>query len=206
MKLIATDGDLAEAAAALTRADPALAPALRDALPMRRRAEGFGTLRDLIVSQMISVAAARAISARLDAAGLCEAGDFAAASDMVLRGAGLSAAKARALQAIARSGFDYAALPGLPDDEVTRRLTALPGIGRWSADIYLMFALGRADAFAPGDLALAEAVRMIDGLSMRPGPAALAERAERWRPWRAVAARALWAYYGREKGREGVPA
>ena len=84
------------------------------------------------------------------------------------------------------------------------RLTALPGIGRWTADIYLKFALGRADAFAAGDLALAEAARLLFGLNERPGPSALTALAAPWRPWRAVAARALWAYYRTAKGREGI--
>lgn len=206
MKLIETRGDLDEAAVALRLADPALAVALEKPLPLSRRAEGFVTLRDLIVSQMISTMAAQAIASRLDAAGLCTAEAVLAASPADLRASGLSEAKARALQVVSRIGFDFSELGRLSDEEVRARLTALPGIGRWTADIYLMFALGRADAFAPGDLALAEAVRLIDGLSTRPGPAALAARAEQWRPWRAVAARALWAYYGRVKGREGMPA
>ena len=92
----------------------------------------------------------------------------------------------------------------MPDDEVLDTLIALPGIGRWTAEIYLKFALGRADAFAAGDLALQEAARMLYGLDARPTPAALIEMAEPWRPWRSVAARALWAYYRIAKGREGV--
>ena len=80
----------------------------------------------------------------------------------------------------------------------------MPGIGRWTAEIYLKFALGRPDVFAAGDLALAESARLLYGLPERPGPAALIALAEPWRPWRAVAARALWAYYHVAKGREGV--
>ena len=99
---------------------------------------------------------------------------------------------------------DWAALRTLPDEDVTQTLVALPGIGRWTAEIYLKFALGRADAFAAGDLALQEAARMMFDLPARPTPAALIEMAEPWRPWRSVAARALWAYYGTAKGREGV--
>lgn len=83
-------------------------------------------------------------------------------------------------------------------------LVALPGIGRWTAEIYLMFALGRADAFAPDDLALQEAARLLYGLPERPRGRALAALAEPWRPWRSVAARGLWAYYRLAKGREGT--
>ena len=105
---------------------------------------------------------------------------------------------------IAAAAPDWAALRTLPDEDVTQTLVALPGIGRWTAEIYLKFALGRADAFAAGDLALQEAARMMFDLPARPTPAALIAMAEPWRPWRSVAARALWAYYGTAKGREGV--
>ena len=87
---------------------------------------------------------------------------------------------------------------------VVATLTALPGIGVWTAEIYAMFALGHADVFAPGDLALQEGARMILALPERPRERALRAIAEAWSPWRAVAARALWAHYAREKAREGV--
>ena len=118
--------------------------------------------------------------------------------------AGLSRAEARYLRGIAEARVDWAALRNLPDDQAIANLTALPGIGRWTAEIYLKFALGRPDVFAAGDLALAESARLLYGLPERPGPAALIALAEPWRPWRAVAARALWAYYHVAKGREGV--
>lgn len=83
-------------------------------------------------------------------------------------------------------------------------LVALPGVGRWTAEIYLKFALGRADVLAGADLALQEAARLVYDLPARPSPAALMTLAEPWRPWRAVAARGLWAYYRQAKGREGI--
>lgn len=178
---------------------PALLP-----LPLRRRDEGFGAIRDAVVSQQISTHAANAISARMTAAGLVDEAAIAAADEDALRGAGLSRSKIRYLRGIAQAGIDWPGLRDLPDDEVIARLTALPGIGRWTADIYLKFALGRADAFAAGDLALAEAARLLYDLPGRPGPAALTRLAEPWRPWRSVAARALWAYYRTAKGREGI--
>lgn len=197
--------DLPEAIAALSRADPVLIPALRAPFPLSLRPPGFDTLRNLIVSQMISTRAARAISGRMDAAGLRGAGAVAAAPEGALRRAGLSAAKARALRAIAQSGFDFAALEALPDAAAMARLVALPGVGRWTAECYLIFALARADAFAPGDLALAEALRHLEARPTRPRPADLAARARIWSPWRAVAARALWAYDGRIRGSLGEP-
>ena len=83
-------------------------------------------------------------------------------------------------------------------------LVALPGIGRWTAEIYLLFALGRADVFAPADLALQEAAKVLFELDARPAPKRLAEMAEAWSPWRGVAARLLWAWYRVDKNREGV--
>ena len=90
------------------------------------------------------------------------------------------------------------------DEEVVAVLTAVPGIGRWTAEIYAMFALGRADVFAPADLALQEGVRLLFSLEARPQERALRAMAEAWSPWRAVAARLLWAYYHVEKRREGI--
>jgi DNA-3-methyladenine glycosylase II len=126
------------------------------------------------------------------------------ASEDDLRALGLSRPKARYLRGIAEAGLDWQGLRVLPDDEVIAQLVALPGIGVWTAEIYLKFALGRADVFAAGDLALQEGARLLYGLEARPGPKALREMAEPWRPWRAVAARGLWAYYRVAKGREGV--
>ena len=94
----------------------------------------------------------------------------------------------------------------LDDAAIREALTGISGIGPWTADIFLMFCLGRADAFASGDLALQIAAQWATGLDERPGPAALLDLAERWRPWRGVAARLLWAYYAAVKdGRSGIP-
>ena len=105
---------------------------------------------------------------------------------------------------LARAGVDYGALRTLPTDEVIAQLTALPGVGRWTAQIYAMFSLGRADVFAPGDLALQEAARVLFELPARPSERAFRDMAEDWSPWRSVAARALWAYYRVVKSREGI--
>lgn len=206
MRLIETEADLAEGCAHLSRVCPVWARALPQIgpLPLRRRADGFGAIRDAVIGQQISVAAAAAISARMTTAGLTDEATIAAASGEDLRAAGLSRPKVRYLQAIAGAGIDWAGLRGLPDDQVIATLTALPGIGLWTAEIYLKFALGRPDVLAGADLALQEAARQMYDLPARPGPAALKALAEPWRPWRAVAARGLWAYYRQVKSREGI--
>ncbi|ATQ57003.1 DNA-3-methyladenine glycosylase family protein [Paracoccus yeei] len=204
--MIRDAADLAMGAAHLARVCPVWARVLPELgpLPLRRWEEGFPSIRDAVVSQQISTQAAGAILARLAAAGLSDEAVIRAADDDALRAAGLSRPKARYLRGIAEARVDWAALRDLPDDQAIANLTALPGIGRWTAEIYLKFALGRPDVFAAGDLALAESARLLYGLPERPGPAALIALAEPWRPWRAVAARALWAYYHVAKGREGV--
>lgn len=197
---------VAEGAEWLGRHEPAFARAraLVGALPLRREEDGFAALLRAIVGQQVSVASARAIWGRLENMGLTEAEVMAAAPDADLRAAGLSRQKARYGRALAQAGIDFSALRGVPDVDVVRSLVAVPGIGVWTAEIYAMFALGRADVFAPGDLALQEAARMLFGLEARPSEKALRAMAEDWSPWRSVAARILWAYYRFAKEREGV--
>lgn len=204
--MIRAVSDLEEGAAHLMRVCPVWARVLPGlgSLPLRLRDDGFEAIAGAIVAQQLSTHAAGAIYARLSDAGLTTEAAILAADEEVLRAAGLSRPKIRYLRGVAAAGIDWPALRDLPDDAVIAQLTALPGIGRWTADIYLKLALGRADAFAAGDLALAEAARLLYDLPARPGPAALTALAEPWRPWRAVAARALWAYYGQVKGREGI--
>ena len=107
-------------------------------------------------------------------------------------------------RALAESGIDFERLRELPDEEVVRILTEVKGIGRWTAEIYAMFALGRADAFAAGDLALQEAARALFELDKRPTELELRELAAPWSPWKSVAARILFAYYRVIKNREGL--
>ncbi|HVL70604.1 MAG TPA: DNA-3-methyladenine glycosylase 2 family protein, partial [Beijerinckiaceae bacterium] len=131
------------------------------------------------------------------------------ATDEALRACGLSAPKIRTLRAVA-AAVDSGELPldrlaDLPADEAHALLTTVKGIGPWTADIYLLFCLGHADAFAAGDLALQESARLAYGLPARPSPAELLDLAEAWRPWRGVAAKVLWAHYKIAKQREGVP-
>lgn len=205
-RIITTQDDVAEGAAWLAAHHPRFAHALEltGPLPLRRKPDGFETLLSAIVSQQVSVAAANAIWGRLDAAGLTARAAVAVAEEEALRAAGLSRQKVRYAMALAQSGVDFAALREMPEDQAVAHLTEVPGIGRWTAEIYLMFALGRADVFAPADLALQEAARMLFDLPDRPREAPLRRMAEEWRPWRSVAAVALWAYYRVAKEREGI--
>ncbi|WP_372604740.1 DNA-3-methyladenine glycosylase [Actibacterium sp.] len=205
-RIIETTDCLAEGAAHLVAVEPRFGRALEmtGPLPLRRREDGFTALMDAIVSQQVSVAAGNAIWGRLQAAGLTGPRKVIRASDDDLRACGLSRQKIRYARALASARIDYAALRAQPTEEVIATLTQVPGIGRWTAEIYAMFSLGRADAFAPGDLALQEAVRMLFELEARPKEKALRQMSEPWAPWRGVAARALWAYYRVAKEREGI--
>lgn len=205
-RIIETEACVAEGAAWLAAQDARMAQAvdLCGPLPLRRREDGFAALLSAIVSQQVSVASASAIWARLEAAGLTQADAMAGADDDALRAVGLSRQKARYGQALARAGIDFTGLRALPDDRVIATLVAVPGIGVWTAEIYAMFALGRADVFAPGDLALQEAARILYGLEARPSEKAFRVMAQAWSPWRSVAARVLWAYYRVAKEREGI--
>lgn len=178
-------------------------------IPLRRRAGGFEGLANIIVAQQVSVASASAIWARTRSIfDPLTPERILAGTDAEMIAAGLSRPKQRTLRAIAE-----AVVAGtLPLDslhekdaaEIRALMTAVKGIGPWTADIYAMFCLGHADAFAAGDLALQEAARMAFNKRKRPDEKQLLALARRWAPWRSVAARVLWAYYKVEKSREGV--
>lgn len=206
MRLIESDACIEEGAAWLGAREPrfAMAYALSRPIPLRRYEDGYPRLLSSIVSQQVSVAAASSIWSRLRERGLISPEAVLAAPEDDLRAAGLSRQKIRYAKALAAEGIDYPALRGLPTEEVVRRLVHVPGIGVWTAEIYAMFALGHADAFAAGDLALQEGARLLLDLPERPTERALRELAQDWSPWRAVAARILWGYYHVVKSREGV--
>ena len=172
--------------------------------PLRRRPDGFAHLLSAIVSQQVSTYAAQAIWARMQEAGLTTPEAVLAADDAALRAPGLSGQKMRYARALAAAGLDFDELRGLDDDEVVNVLVEVPGIGRWTAEIYAMFSLGRSDIFAPADLALQESVKRLFELPERPREAALRRMALDWSPWRSVAAGLLWAYYRVETQREGI--
>jgi DNA-3-methyladenine glycosylase II len=167
--------------------------------PLRGHRPGFEGLARIVVGQQLSLASAEAIWGRLKlAVRPMTAEAFLALSDEELRRAGLSRGKVRTLRAIAQAvadGLDLDALAHAPDGAVHEALTALHGIGPWTADIYLLFCLGRADAFPADDLALQIVAARALRLRERPSRERLLAIAERWRPWRGVAAHLLWADY-----------
>ncbi|AXI48841.1 3-methyladenine DNA glycosylase [Sulfitobacter sp. SK012] len=173
-------------------------------LPLRLRGDGFATVLHAIMGQQVSVASANAIWARMLALGMDTPVGVITAGEDGLRAAGLSRQKIRYALALADAGIDYVALREQPDADVIATLTQVPGVGQWTAQIYAMFGLGRADVFAPGDLALQEATRILFELPERPTPRVLAVMAQDWSPWRAVAARLLFTYYRVAKDREGI--
>jgi DNA-3-methyladenine glycosylase II len=169
--------------------------------PLRDFSADFAGLAKIVTGQQLSVASAAAIWSRVAAAiQPFDAARIVAMPDSALAAFGLSGAKIRTLKAVASAiaddGFDVAALAHVTDAEAIEQLTSLHGIGPWTADIYLLFALRRADAFPAGDLAVQLAVQRLMKLQERPTPSKLTAIAERWRPWRGAAARLLWADYG----------
>ena len=210
---IHTEADLDIAIARLIDADPRFRAVLSRAgrPPLRRRADGFAGLAAIVVSQQVSTASAKAIWGRLSTAldPLDHTALMRARTAKLVR-AGLSGAKIRTLKAIAkaidRGELDLPTLADKPADEAHAALTAVHGIGPWTADIYLLFCLGHADAWPAGDLALQEAAKLLLALKTRPTSKEMAPLAESWRPWRGVAAHLLWAYYAAIKRRDPVPA
>jgi DNA-3-methyladenine glycosylase II len=172
----------------------------------RRRRNGFGTLLHIILEQQVSIDAAAAMHRRL--AGLCRPlapEPFLALDDATLRSCGFSRQKtgyARGLaEAVAGGCLDFAGLEEADDEAAHAALVALKGIGRWSAEIYLIFALGRPDVWPAADLGLQLGVAECLGLTERPREPALREMGERWRPWRSVAACLFWQSYLHKRGR-----
>jgi DNA-3-methyladenine glycosylase II len=207
-----TDADLHKALRKLVKADPRLKPVLEKAgrPSLRRRPAGFAGLCAIVTSQQLSTHSARAIWGRLAAAFDPFHHDAVrkARADKLAR-LGLSKPKIRTLKAVgaalAKGHIDLDAIGRMEADAAHAALVALHGIGPWTADIYLLFCLGHADAWPAGDLALQEAVRIALGLKTRPTAKEMIVVAEPWRPWRGVAAHLLWAYYAAVKRRDGAP-
>lgn len=198
---IQNEDDIAAGVKALRKACPAMRRAhdVAGNPPLRRRPGGFEGLARIIVGQQVSTASAGAIWGRLvKNVSPLTAQRILTATEETLRASGLSAPKIRTLRALSQAvsdGLDLDGLAGASDEEVHATLTAVKGIGPWTADIYIMFCIGRADTFAAGDLALQVAAAHAAGRGERLTASDLIELAERWRPWRGVAARLLWAYY-----------
>jgi DNA-3-methyladenine glycosylase II len=205
-RIIVSEACVKEGADWLARREARFAEALEltGPLPLRRRTDGFEALLSAVVSQQLSVSAADSIWNRLVKADLTSPDAVVQAEDDALRECGLSRPKIRYARGLAQSGLDFDLLRALPTEKVITELTELKGIGKWTAEIYAMFSLGRADVFAAGDLALQESARLLFELDARPSERELDQMASEWSPWRSVAARLLWSYYRVAKDREGT--
>lgn len=204
--------DIEEAIDALCRADPRLIPVREMAgnVPLRRSAPGFESLAGIIIAQQVSTASANAIKMRLAALLDPLTPDAVLRADESLfREAGLSRPKQRTLLAVSEALKDGRLdLGNLAEDDAEAacaHMTAISGIGPWTAECYLLFAAGHPDIFPAGDLALQAAVAHAFLLSDRPSSRALAGLATGWSPWRSVAARLFWSYYREIRGRSAMP-
>lgn len=201
MRTIETEADIVEGLAHIEAVDPRLSSVIANAgkVPLRRRPAGFSGLLNIIVSQQLSAASANAIWRRVETAMPDHSPEaIIKADDEGLRSMGLSMPKVRAVRAAALAcvdGLDLERLVQMPPDEARAALTAIKGVGPWTADIYLLFCLGHADVFPVGDLALRIAVAEAIGSQIAPTYTELEEIAALWSPWRGVAACLFWAYY-----------
>ncbi|URQ76474.1 MAG: DNA-3-methyladenine glycosylase [Candidatus Ochrobactrum gambitense] len=212
MQRIDTLDDIEAGLEALVLADVRLADirSRAHAVPLRRSQPGFESLASIIVAQQVSTASAAAIWARLkQAIDPLTPQAYIDGGEEAWRFAGLSRPKQRTLlavsQALADDGLDLHGLCDLPAEEAIAALTAIKGIGPWTAEVYLLFAAGHPDVFPAGDVALQSAVGHAFAHETRPDAKALRLLAEDWAPWRGVAARLFWAYYAAIKGREATP-
>ena len=182
------DGDLARA---IARVGPP---------PPRGRPAGFASLLDIVLAQQVSTSSYRAIARRLEAAiGVSTPAAILDLGERHFRAIGFSRQKAIYARGLAEAAYagslDLDSIARLPDDAAVAELTKLKGIGRWTAEIYLMFCLSRPDILPAGDLALREAAGMVKRKRRRPDEDQLRRMGQAWRPWRSVAARLLWHYY-----------
>ncbi len=205
-RIITSQECISEGLAALAKLEPKFKQIINtiEEIPLRRTSEGFDRLLSTIVSQQLSVAAADAIWNKIELAGLNKIQKIRKVSDQELRDVGLSKQKIKYVRSLANANINYRSLKTMPTLQVVNELTQVSGIGNWTAEIYAMFSLGRADVFAPGDLALQEATRILFNLPERPSEKDLRSKAKDWSPWQAVAARLLWSYYNQQKKREGI--
>lgn len=206
-----TEADLVDHLDALVRRDPRL-EAVRQragAVRLRTNQHGFAGLAKIICGQQLSVASAAAIWSRFEALdGACDAARYLTIPEADIRSTGFSNGKHRTLcgvaRAIADNTLDFGALSALPADNAIRALTALKGIGPWTAEIYLLFCEGHPDVFPVGDLALQKAVADGLGLAERPDIKTLTTITKAWSPHRGAAALLFWRYYAALRDREGI--
>ena len=213
MNRITNLDDIEAGLAALLEIDPRLEPLSRlsGPLPLRLRAPGFHGLAEIIVSQQVSKTSAAAMFGRLvKLVDPLIADNILALGEEPMIAAGLSRAKQSTLtlvaSAIEQDSLDLEALCHMPVDEAQNSLTAIKGIGPWTAEVFLLFCAGHPDIFPAGDVALQHAVGVGIGLTQRPKDKEVRQLAEQWSPWRGIAARLFWAYYAHLKqGRDVIP-
>lgn len=212
MTVIRGDEDIRTGIAALLELDPSLSLIASGCgpVPLRLSEPGFAGLASIVVSQMVSRASADAIWGRiLKGTDLLTAENYLAIDPEISAGFGLSRAKAQTLlriaTAVAEGGLDLEALSKKKAATAMAELTAVKGVGPWTAQVYLMFCGGHADIFPAGDVALQAAVAHALDLGARPTTSQLATLAEKWSPWRSVAARLFWAHYAVITRREALP-
>ncbi|MCP1199959.1 DNA-3-methyladenine glycosylase [Notoacmeibacter sp. MSK16QG-6] len=209
--ILDSEAAIARSLGILLEQDPDLTPLAEmcGPLPARSMAGGYAGLAAIVVAQQVSKAAADTIFRRLkEAVDPLTGPALLSASDEMLRGAGLSRPKIRTLRAVAeaeRDGLSLDSVLRLPAEEAVAALTPVSGIGRWTAECWLLFAAGHPDIFPSRDLALQAAAHEALGLDARPDEKTLSELAKRWAPNRSVAARLLWAWYGVRKAGGGAP-
>jgi DNA-3-methyladenine glycosylase II len=207
MAVIDTLSDIERELEMLILLDPRLG-AVREiavTVPLRRSLPGFESLASIIVSQQVSKASADAITARLVTLGaLAEPSAFQSLSDEALLGAGLSRPKLKTLRyvstAAASGDLDLHGLCQMDANDAMAAMTAISGIGPWTAEVYLLFSAGHPDIFPSGDIALQNALQTIFALPERPSAKQAAALAQGWSPHRGTASRLLWAYYGAMRG------
>ncbi|OLF38321.1 DNA-3-methyladenine glycosylase [Psychrobacter sp. Cmf 22.2] len=192
---------------ALIAIEPRFAPVYEQVgVPsLRHNAGGFEQLMRAVVGQQLSVAAAASIWQRLDDADLTTPSMIQHASNDALRAQGLSKQKTRYVRSLVAHDIDFAALETMPNEAVIKALTAVTGIGRWTAEMYLLFSLKRADVLAVDDLAIKVAAMTLLNLPERPTPKQLDTLTKDWSPHRSAASLLLWSYYGLLRNKTAIP-
>ena len=198
---------LEEHIVALTTLEPRFVPVYEQVgtPSLRHNAGGFEQLMRAMVGQQLSVAAAASIWQRVVEAGLTTPKAITKATDETLRAQGLSKQKIRYVRSLVVHNIDFAALETMVNEEAIKTLTAVTGIGQWTAEMYLLFSLKRADVLAVDDLAIKVAAMELLGLAERPTPKQLKSLTEGWAPHRSAASLLLWSYYGLLRNKTAVP-
>ncbi|HEV7305633.1 DNA-3-methyladenine glycosylase [Ensifer sp.] len=212
MRIIRTHEDIEAGLSGLVMLDARLGHVVARAgpVPLRRTDPGYRGLASIIVSQMVSKASAAAIWRRIEERlGEVTASGVISLTDEDCRAIGLSRAKAETLRRVAEvvvgREIDLDAICNVEAMEAIRELTAIKGVGRWTAEVYLLFCAGHPDVFPSGDVALQNAIGHGLGLDLRPTAREIDSLAASWSPWRSIAARLFWAYYAQEMRRDAVP-